>query len=462
MVFPGVLRGRPGPRLATTPTNRPRRSLSSPGCCCSTSLAARRARRRRAGSRDKTTRSPSRSRNQCGPARRPFPRRVARPHTSWPRSLRLGSASGGNLDPARGDARAEQPSTPHPAEKFRPDPAGHARAAPKAPSGASAMRTCVRYGLSALPQLSLRCDRPRRVDAAGSAPAQGHASGARRPRAAEPVRASPTRTQRAAGAPAQAHQRARSPRSWRSLAKFFAAIKGVLLLLPKLKLLTTAGTALVSVAAYCAVLGLDVRDRLRAAAVRARDGTRDRSCAARGSRRARRCSYRSWARSSPPSSLGENALAEARVGLAGPILGHARRRRVPADRRAPPTATAARARLRRLLPEPLQPAPGRAARRRARDGRDGAVDVVPRLRRAGCAACCSSHNPILLIIVVFGGLETWRRWQLRKTRSIEQAAYYRVAPRHRLIVGRRLHRPDRRARSAWTRPHARTAPQSSS
>src|SRR5262249_3946282 len=31
MVFPGVLRGRPGPRLATTPTSQPRRSLSSPG-----------------------------------------------------------------------------------------------------------------------------------------------------------------------------------------------------------------------------------------------------------------------------------------------------------------------------------------------------------------------------------------------------------------------------------------------
>ena len=29
--FPGVLRGLPGPRLATTPTIRPRRSLSSPG-----------------------------------------------------------------------------------------------------------------------------------------------------------------------------------------------------------------------------------------------------------------------------------------------------------------------------------------------------------------------------------------------------------------------------------------------
>jgi len=34
------------------------------------------------------------------------------------------------------------------------------------------------------------------------------------------------------------------------IAKFFSSIKGVLLLLPKLKLLTTAGTAFVSIAAY--------------------------------------------------------------------------------------------------------------------------------------------------------------------------------------------------------------------
>ena len=44
-------------------------------------------------------------------------------------------------------------------------------------------------------------------------------------------------------------------------------------------------------------------------------------------------------------------------------------------------------------------------------------------------------NPILLIIVLFGGMETWRRWKQRKTRSLEQAAYYRVSPRNRLIVG---------------------------
>src|ERR1700740_1170422 len=39
------------------------------------------------------------------------------------------------------------------------------------------------------------------------------------------------------------------------IAKFFAAIKGLLLLIPKLKLLTTAGTALVSVAAYSLWVG---------------------------------------------------------------------------------------------------------------------------------------------------------------------------------------------------------------
>src|SRR3954449_12113284 len=38
MVFPGVLRGLPGPRLATTPAKRPRRSLSSPGCPTASSL----------------------------------------------------------------------------------------------------------------------------------------------------------------------------------------------------------------------------------------------------------------------------------------------------------------------------------------------------------------------------------------------------------------------------------------
>ena len=40
-----------------------------------------------------------------------------------------------------------------------------------------------------------------------------------------------------------------------------------------------------------------------------------------------------------------------------------------------------------------------------------------------------------MIIVLFAGYQSWHRWQQRRTRSLEQAAYYRVAPRHRLIVG---------------------------
>jgi hypothetical protein len=44
-------------------------------------------------------------------------------------------------------------------------------------------------------------------------------------------------------------------------------------------------------------------------------------------------------------------------------------------------------------------------------------------------------NPILLLIVLLAGYETYRRWKQRKTRSLEQAAYYRVSPRNRLLVG---------------------------
>ena len=42
-------------------------------------------------------------------------------------------------------------------------------------------------------------------------------------------------------------------------------------------------------------------------------------------------------------------------------------------------------------------------------------------------------NPILILILVMGGLESWRRWQHR--RNPEGEAYYRVSPTHRLITG---------------------------
>jgi hypothetical protein len=44
-------------------------------------------------------------------------------------------------------------------------------------------------------------------------------------------------------------------------------------------------------------------------------------------------------------------------------------------------------------------------------------------------------NVVLLIITLFAGLELYRRWEARKSGSVDQAAYYRVAPRNRLLVG---------------------------
>ena len=43
-------------------------------------------------------------------------------------------------------------------------------------------------------------------------------------------------------------------------------------------------------------------------------------------------------------------------------------------------------------------------------------------------------NPIMLIIVVFGGLETYRRWQARRHGGEREQAYYRVSPLDRALV----------------------------
>jgi hypothetical protein len=45
------------------------------------------------------------------------------------------------------------------------------------------------------------------------------------------------------------------------------------------------------------------------------------------------------------------------------------------------------------------------------------------------------HGPFVFVIVAFGLRELWVRWQQRRTRSIEQAAYYRVSTRNRWLVG---------------------------
>ena len=226
------------------------------------------------------------------------------------------------------------------------------------------------------------------------------------------------------------------------VAKFFAAIKGVILLLPES---ARALTALVSVAAYSLwfgwwfavgfVLLLFVHEMGHVIALR-REGIK----------------------ASAPmfipfmgavitsKSLGDNALAEARVGLAGPVLGTVGAAVCLVDRRGHQQRLLPGARLHRLLPEPLQPAAGRAARRRPRDGGDGAVDVVPRLRRAGRARPAvpepdpADHHAVRRL----RALPPLAGAQIRLGRAGRLLPRLAAPPAARR---RRLHRPDRAARA---------------
>jgi hypothetical protein len=43
-------------------------------------------------------------------------------------------------------------------------------------------------------------------------------------------------------------------------------------------------------------------------------------------------------------------------------------------------------------------------------------------------------NPILFIILLLAGMETWNRWQRRKAGGAKEEAYYRVRPLDRALV----------------------------
>jgi Zn-dependent protease len=211
-----------------------------------------------------------------------------------------------------------------------------------------------------------------------------------------------------------------------------AKFKGVLLLLPKLKLLTTSGTMLVSVAAYSLIWGwtfalgfvllLLIHEMGHVIQLR-REGV---------------------PASAPmfipflgavvtAKSLGGNALAEARVGLAGPVLGSLAAALLIPIWQATGNAfwgalafTGLFINLFNLLPVvPL-------------DGGRAMAAMTPWMWFAGFAAmvvlAIAFPNPIILVILLFAGMETWRRWQARRAGGAEQEAYYAVAARHRALV----------------------------
>lgn len=213
---------------------------------------------------------------------------------------------------------------------------------------------------------------------------------------------------------------------------FLAKFKSVILLLPKLKLLATFGTMFVSIAAYATLWGwqfaigfvvlLLVHEMGHVIQLR-REGLK----------------------ASTPMfipflgavisarSLGDNALAEARVGLAGPILGslgavacvglwHA----TGNDLFRALAYFGFFLNLFNLLPVvPL-------------DGGRAMAAMAPWMWFLGFLALIPLififTSPILLIIIVFAGLETSKRWRRRRAGGEQENAYYRVRPIDRFLV----------------------------
>jgi Zn-dependent protease len=214
------------------------------------------------------------------------------------------------------------------------------------------------------------------------------------------------------------------------LVKFGAKVKGLLLLLPKLKLFTTSASMLVSIGAYALIWGwkfavgfvlLLLLHELGHVVQLRREGIK----------------------ASAPmfipflgalvamKELPKDASAEARVGLAGPVLGSLAAL-VPLGLYALTGDELFQAlafvgfflNLFNLLPVlPL-------------DGGRAMAALSPWMWFVGygllVVATFVFPNPIMLLILLFGGLETWRRWKQRK--DPEAREYHRVRPVTRAAV----------------------------
>jgi Zn-dependent protease len=211
-----------------------------------------------------------------------------------------------------------------------------------------------------------------------------------------------------------------------------AKLKAILLLLPKFKLLATAGTMVVSIVAYGSIWGFAfgagfvllilVHEMGHVIQLR-REGIKASAPifipfmgAVIGSR-----------------SLGDNALAEARVGLAGPILGsigaaaclvvwHVTGNQIWQGL----AYTGFFLNLFNLIPMvPL-------------DGGRAMAAMAPWMWVAGFAGLAVLAfifpNPIFILILLLGGYEIYRRWQRHRAGAVVDVAYYKVAPVDRAKV----------------------------
>jgi Zn-dependent protease len=133
-------------------------------------------------------------------------------------------------------------------------------------------------------------------------------------------------------------------------------------------------------------------------------------------------------------SFGGTALAEARVGLAGPILGSIGALAVAvawlltdSEMLQALAFTGFFLNLFNLLPVvPL-------------DGGRAMAAMAPWMWFLGLGAVITlvfvQPNPILILIAIFGGFEVYRRWNERKKGADGNPAYYDVPTKYRVLVG---------------------------
>ena len=214
---------------------------------------------------------------------------------------------------------------------------------------------------------------------------------------------------------------------------FLAKLKAILLFAGQFKLLVTAGSMAVSVVAYASIWGFSfalgfvvlllVHELGHVIALR-REGIP-----------ASAPMFIPFLGAAITSrSLGDNALAEARVGLAGPILGSigAGVCLLVWQLTGHPYwealgFTGLFLNLFNLLPVvPL-------------DGGRAMAAMSPWMWIVGFAAmlglAVAFPNPIIFIIVIFAAIETWRRLKQLRAGGFDRDAYYRVSPRNRALVG---------------------------
>jgi Zn-dependent protease len=214
------------------------------------------------------------------------------------------------------------------------------------------------------------------------------------------------------------------------LVKLGTQAKALILLLPKLKLLTSFGSAFVSIAAYALIWGFPFAAGFVALLFLHELGHVI---------QLRREGVKASAPMFIPflgaviaaKSMGRDAAAEARVGLAGPVLGSIASL-VPLALWLVTGSDFWRAlayigfflNLLNLLPVlPL-------------DGGRAMAALSPWIWLVGFAGLIALAfffpNPILFLVLLFGGMETWRRWKRRNTP--EGRAYHAIPARTRALV----------------------------